>query len=404
MHCKEIGKDKWECVADGPRDPVTGKRNQIRRRGKSKTIAKKKVEEAIRKLEDHGIDERKNKHVTFEKIAWEWFSVYSLTGVKDSTLRNRRSSVKVLLRYIAKSNIATIETRQLQKIFVDLFEKDLSRALMENAKVTLNAIFKYAVEHKLRIDNPATAVVIPKKQLTVEEIENTTVSEKFFERHELEEFLQKALTDGLQFDKEWFYLLAFTGMRVGELCALTWKDINFKENTIRITKTLDMPDHNMRKFKLTPPKTKAAIRVIDVDDDIMNLLKAHKIKQVKIKLGTRKGIEDYHDGNFVFARKNGYPYSSRFIYDRIIRLIKKTSIKKIEGPHILRHTHITMLTEAGVDLKTIMDRVGHDDSKTTMDIYTHVTETMKEDATVKMKNRYGDILKMTVPEGNVIEM
>lgn len=63
-----------------------------------------------------------------------------------------------------------------------------------------------------------------------------------------------------------------------------------------------------------------------------------------------------------------------------------------------------MLTEAGVDLKTIMDRVGHDDSKTTMDIYTHVTEKMKEDATEKIKNRYGDILKMTIPKGKVIEM
>ena len=310
----------------------------------------------------------------------------------------------MLLRYIAKLNIANIETRQLQGIFVELFKQNLSRSLMENAKVTANSIFKYAVEHKIRVDNPVPSVVIPKKKLTVEEIENSTVEEKFFERYELEEFLQKSLTDGLPNDKEWFYLLAFSGMRVGELCALKWTDVNFEENTIRITKTLDMPDHNMRKFKLTPPKTMAAIRTIDIDESILAMLKSHKVLQAKIKLGTRKGIVDYHDGNFVFCRDNGYPFSSRIIYDRIIRLIKKTSITKIEGPHILRHTHITMLTEAKVDLKTIMDRVGHEDSKTTMDIYTHVTEKMKEDATVKIKNRYGDILNLTVPKGNVIEM
>ena len=63
-----------------------------------------------------------------------------------------------------------------------------------------------------------------------------------------------------------------------------------------------------------------------------------------------------------------------------------------------------MLTEAEVDLKTIMDRVGHEDSKTTIDIYTHVTEKMREDATDKIKKRYGDILKMSIPKGNVIEM
>lgn len=404
MICKKLKSGSWECVADGPRDPVTNKRNQVRRRGKTKKEATQRVRDEIDRQENHGVNSKVNKNVTFEQVAWEWFEVYALTGVKNSTIRNRRSSIRVLLKYIAKSNIASIDTRQLQMIFVDLFNKNKSKSLMSNARVTANFIFKYAVEHKLRTDNPLNGVIIPKKQLTVEEIESDTVKEKYFERYELEEFLQTCLTDGLYLDKEWFYLLVFTGMRVGELCALKWTDIDFEENTIRITKTLDMPDHNMRKFKITPPKTKAAIRVIDVDEDIISMLKSMKVLQNKIKLSKRKGIEDYHDGNFVFCRDNGYPYASRFIYERIIRLIKKTSIKKIEGPHILRHTHITMLTEAEVDLKTIMDRVGHEDSKTTIDIYTHVTEKMKEDAADKIKKRYGDILKMSIPKGNVIEM
>lgn len=404
MICKKLKSGSWECVADGPRDPVTNKRNQVRRRGKTKKEATQRVRDEIDRQENHGVNSKVNKNVTFEQVAWEWFEVYALTGVKNSTIRNRRSSIRVLLKYIAKSNIASIDTRQLQMMFVDLFNKNKSKSLMGNARVTANFIFKYAVEHKLRTDNPLNGVIIPKKQLTVEEIENDTVKEKYFERYELEEFLQTCLTDGLYLDKEWFYLLVFTGMRVGELCALKWTDIDFEENTIRITKTLDMPDHNMRKFKITPPKTKAAIRVIDVDEDIISMLKSMKVLQNKIKLSKRKGIEDYHDGNFVFCRDNGYPYASRFIYERIIRLIKKTSIKKIEGPHILRHTHITMLTEAEVDLKTIMDRVGHEDSKTTIDIYTHVTEKMREDATDKIKKRYGDILKMSIPKGNVIEM
>ncbi|MBE1556347.1 site-specific integrase [Sporosarcina limicola] len=287
---------------------------------------------------------------------------------------------------------------------MDLHKLGLSKSLMENAKVTANFIFTFAIQHKIRVDNPVLAVVIPKKILTVEEIENMTVEEQYFERYELDAFLRMTLSNGLPLDKEWFYLLAFTGMRVGEMCALKWTDIFHDSNELRITKTVDIPDHNMRKFKIMPPKTKASIRTIDIDEDILNMLKRHKIMQNKIRLSTRKDVEDFYDGNFVFCRQNGYPYSSRFIYDRIIRLIKKTSITKIEGPHILRHTPITMLTETGVDLKTIMDRVGHEDSKTTMDIYTHMTEKMKEDATAKIKNRYGDILNLTNPKGNVIEM
>jgi len=74
------------------------------------------------------------------------------------------------------------------------------------------------------------------------------------------------------------------------------------------------------------------------------------------------------------------------------RLLKKTSIKKEATPHIFRHTHISMLAEAGVDLKTIMQRVGHDDPETTLRIYTHVTEKMRKDANEKIRIHFADIL------------
>lgn len=405
MKCDQLKSGVWECVADGPKHPVTNARNQVRRRGRTKGIASKKVKDEIDRQKNFGVSSKNNKNVTFEKVANEWLGVYALTGVKENTIRSRKTSLKKLLKHFAKSNITSIDARQLQTVFVELFEKEkASSSQMDGVKVTANFIFKYAVKHKLRIDNPVSAVVIPKRKLTVEEIEDSNLEEKYFERHELDVFLQKVLTDGLHLDKEWFYLLAFTGMRAGELCALKWQDINQDENTIRITKTIYMPNHNMREFEMTPPKTKAAVRTIDVDEDIIAMLKRMKIRQNKIKLGKRKGIDDYHDGNFVFCRDNGYPYSSKFLHYRIGRIVKKIGLKKIQGAHILRHTHITMLAEADVDFKTIMDRVGHEDSKTTMEIYTHVTDNMKTGAQEKMKNRYGDILKLAIPKGNVIEM
>ncbi len=187
-------------------------------------------------------------------------------------------------------------------------------------------------------------------------------------------------------------------MRVGEICALKWTDINFEANTIRITKTLDMPDHNMRKYKLTPPKTKKSIREFGVDEEIISMLKRHKTKQEAKKLKERSKYQDYNDENFVFCRDNGYPYSSRFNYDRMKSLLKKSTIKKNAGPHIFRHTHVTMLTEAEVDLKTIMDRVGQQDSKTTLGVYTHVTDKMKKDAGENIKIKYGELLKLVKPK------
>lgn len=395
MKCRKLENGNWECYAEGPRDPVTNKRNAVRKQANKKTEAQRKVKAALEHLEA-GVDNRTANRVTFREVAEDWLRVYSLSGIKNSTIRNRRSSVKKLNQYIGQAPIGRVNHAAMQNILVDLDQKGLSRSLLDGVKVTANFVFKHAIKHKFRNDNPAADIVIPKRRLTVEEIEREDIQEKYFEDDELQRFLQAAVNYGLQHDKEWFYLLAFTGMRVGELCALKWTDVNFETKQIRITKTMDNPTHNMRAYQLTPPKTKKAIRTIDVDDDLLNLLRKHKAKQSRIRLKFRKSIADYEDANFIFTHDNGYPYASRFIYDRTIRLCKKAGLEKVEGPHILRHTHITMLTESGVDLPTIMQRVGHEDSKTTTTIYTHITKRMKKEATDQLSSKFGNLFQLKI--------
>ncbi|WP_052452870.1 tyrosine-type recombinase/integrase [Paenibacillus polymyxa] len=126
----------------------------------------------------------------------------------------------------------------------------------------------------------------------------------------------------------------------------------------------------------------------------MNLLQRHIVKQQALRLEYKKLFDNYHENNFVFAHKNGYPLIQKNILIRMERILKNTSIKKKATPHIFRHTHISMLTEAEVDLKTIMKRVGHDDAKTTLKVYTHVTEKMKKNANEKIKNHFADILRI----------
>lgn len=394
MKCRKLSNGKWECYEEGPRDPVTNKRNAIRKQAIKKSVAQQKVQAALDNLQS-GIDSKRANRVSFETIAHDWHAVYSLSGVKNSTIRSRRSSIRTLCKYIGGVAVGRVTHGVMQNMLVDLDKQGLSRSLLDGVKVTANFIFKHAIRHKLRKDNPAADIVIPKKRLTVEEIESTEINEKYFEEDELQAFLRASVANGLENDMEWFYLMAFTGMRVGELCALKWTDVSFEEKTIRITKTMDMPNHNMREYTLTPPKTKKSIRTFDVDDELLQILKKHKIRQSKTRLKFRKEIADYHNANFVFCRDNGYPYASRFVYDRTIRLCKKAGLDKQEGPHILRHTYITMATIAGMDLDTIMNRVGHEDSKTTKTIYTHVTKKKKKDATEQVHTRYGDLFKMT---------
>ncbi|MGG4207012.1 hypothetical protein ABEW60_21950 [Paenibacillus jamilae] len=126
----------------------------------------------------------------------------------------------------------------------------------------------------------------------------------YLEKHELAEFLNAVNEHGLPDDIEIFHLLAFSGMRSGELCALKDTDFNFELNELRITKTLYNPDNNMRKYTLTPPKFTGSIRKFNIIDNVMNLLQRHIVKQQALRLEYKKL---YHENNFVFAHKNGYP-------------------------------------------------------------------------------------------------
>ncbi|OES44632.1 tyrosine-type recombinase/integrase [Domibacillus iocasae] len=386
---------KWLCVADGPLDPVTGKRKQISRRADKKQDAIDLVEKAIRILKEDGIDEKAIRNLPFEKVAWEWLETYAKGKVKESTVLLRHHQIKILLRYLAKVNINKVTPRMHQNLLNDLDDQGYVKNSVEGVHSTANMIFKYAIKEKMRKDNPCTGAVIPTKKLTVEEIENQTIEDKYLERDELFEFLEASNQHGLPGDVETFYLLAFSGMRSGELCALKWTDINFETNEIRITKTLYNPTNKMTEYKLTPPKTKGSIRTFDIDDSVIDLLRKHKVRQAKVKLATRHKHEDYHGRDFIFCHDNGYPFVQYNIIQRMNRLLKKTSIKKAATPHFFRHTHISMLAEAEIDMTTIMRRVGHDDMKTTMKIYTHVTDKMKKNAAQRIKNHFGSILNLT---------
>ncbi|WP_256702357.1 site-specific integrase [Paenibacillus sp. P32E] len=161
---------------------------------------------------------------------------------------------------------------------------------------------------------------------------------------------------------------------------------------LRISKTLYSPESNMYKIEITPPKTNAAIRNFDLDDVIIKMLKAYKADQEERQKRYKQVNDDFYDEKYMFSRPNGRPLNQKFLLNRMDRLLKRTTITKHATPYIFRHTHISMLAEAKVDLAVIMQRVGHDDSKTTLKIYTHVTAVITSDASNKVKIHFDNII------------
>jgi integrase len=382
--------DRWMFIIENGINPQTGARQRVVRRGFEK---KKQALDAAKELEYQlGIRNLDTKmFITFQAMAEEWLSVYGLTDRKISTVRVRNHEIGHLNNYFARIKLKDITKKMYQNALTDLKnEKKLAHNTISGIHGTARMIFKRALEQDLILSDPTQFAFIPKDKKTVEDIESTNVQDKYLEKEELKLFLDKAK----ELNEESYtilFVLAWTGFRAGELLALKWKDVDFEERTINITKTYYNPTNNTKKFYLLPPKTQGSIRKIIVEDEVLKVLQKHQIKQkmIKLQLG-----DEYFDGDFVFGRMNppyfGYPHFIKTVENRMEAVLKQLpNIKKHLTPHSLRHTHTSLLAEAGVELLQIMDRLGHTEDETTTQVYLHITKDRKKEASQK----FGELMR-----------
>lgn len=258
--------------------------------------------------------------VTFEGFAYEWLSLYEGTGiVKESTVRIRRHEIKRLTDYFAKLKLKDSTRRQYQNALNDLKKRGYAQNTIDGAHRTGRMIFKKAVELEILIKDSTEYTQIPKQQKTIEELEGRNSLPNYLEKEELKHFLHIAKKLGLDQD----LLMAYTGVRAGELCALKWRDIDFEEQTISISKTYYNPTNNRKEYKLLTPKTPTAVRIIDIDETVINELSKHKLAQKQTMMKYR---DIYNDEDFVFASIDeelpGYPLYIKKLENRMRRLLK----------------------------------------------------------------------------------
>ncbi|MEK5069573.1 site-specific integrase [Sporosarcina sp. FSL K6-1508] len=376
---------RWKYIVETGVNPQTGKRKRIVKRGFAKERdAKKEALEVEYQFNSGNLITKED--VSFIQFSQQWYSTYSTSierPVKESTLKTRRYALLVLNDYFNNVEITDIDHNMYQKFLFTLKKAGNLENTMKIINSTANMIFNKARKDRIIIQNPTEFTSIPREILTVDQIENQTIEEKYFEKDELHKFLNtaKKISDE---DYVIFLVLAWTGLRIGELCALKWSDVNFEERLIRVTKTYYSEYYKIEDFKITPPKTKKSIREIEVEDDVIEVLSKHKGMQDELK-AKMKGL--YHDHDFIYARSKrsfcGYPIGTQSMRYRMKIIINQSGIKKRLSPHSLRHTHTSLLAEAGVGLPEIMARLGHKSDKTTTDIYLHVTKERRREASSK---------------------
>jgi integrase len=373
----------WTCIIDIGKNPKTGKRTQKKLGGfKTKQDAQNAAAQLIYEL-NKGLFVHESE-ITFEEFAYEWLSLYSGTGkVKESTIRVRKHEIKRLLDYFAKLKLKDINRKMYQNALDDLLKRQFAKNTIDGAHRTGRMIFKKAIELEILKKDPSEFTQVPQPKLTIEDIESKKDLPNYLERKELLHFLSKAKEVGLELDYLIFLTLSYTGLRAGELCALKWRDIDFENHTISVTKTYYNPTNNKKEYKLLPPKTLTSVRIIDVDETVINELISFRSYQKKVIMRNR---DTYHNLDFIFTDDKGFPIYIKKIENRMRRLLKFANLNTDLTPHSLRHTHTSLLAQAGVSLPQIMDRLGHKDEDTTKNVYLHVTKDMKKEASKKFRN------------------
>ena len=347
-------------------DELTGKQKYTTRRG---FASRKEAQLAISRLkldiEENGFV--KANHDTFEEIYLLWFDSAYVNTVKESTYVKTKEMFRVhILPAFGSMKLNKISVTYCQTTVNNWCDSLAKYRVMKNY---VTKVLDYSIALGLLKDNPMRKITMPKRK----EIVDGEKVENYYNKEELQHFLDCIKSDGFARWHALFRLLAFSGMRKGEALALEWKDIDFNQSTVTVNKTLARGENN--KLIIQSPKTKTSFRTVSVDPGTMQLLKEWRKEQATDFL--KLGFNTMNPSQVVFTNyKNDYMQLAS-VTNRINKIIKKHDLKVITV-HGLRHTHCSLLFEAGASIQEVKERLGHSDIQTTLNIYTHVTEKAKE--------------------------
>ena len=385
MYCRKLQNGKWTCTADASPDPKTGKRRQVTRRRNTKREAQQAVLQGIREMSD-----KKPSEITIQELYEEWIKIYSQT-VKDSTAETKKVAMLPFIEEFKAAKIVKITHDDIQNFLFAERDRGLSQNHLNNLRVSYSMMFNYAIKRGYINQNPLRSVVTPKEKMEI--TKKRQEKKKFLEPEEIKKILKVANSRKYRHIYPMVVIILSTGVRISELLALKWSDIDLENRTLEINKTLVLRYINGETiYNVTPPKTKKANRVIRFNKQTASILKNMKLGYNKRSLlNYLPSDPEWSDLVFVDMYKQ-QPYNIHVLLQQITQVYKKAGLPNASGFHILRHTHTTMLVEAGVEIPLIMQRLGHSDSKITMEIYSHVTQKMQNHMDDKMTDFFQNLI------------
>lgn len=360
--------------------------------GKNKTIYNSKLGD-IRKELAMAIADNQNfasirDNITLDAWFSRWVEVYKKKSVRPNTLREYTHIYnKNISPCLGGRNINSLLKSDIQLLIDCAADNNYKYERQNKIKVILTDMFARAVEDDLMIKNPAKGV----KLRADKEVKAFSLS-----LEQQEEFFNAC--KGTFYDN--LYNVAVnTGLRPGELFALTKDDIDLEKGYINVNKTLVYQkylDDAGKTFHIEPPKTKQSYRKVPINSECRKYLEEQfELKDI-VKSKRPKQQNDY-----LFVTKFNTPLNSVIYSDSIEAIVEQINLTrsfdnefpKFSG-HTFRHTFATRCFEAGVQPKVVQSYLGHASLKMTMDLYTHITD----------EKASNDIERIVKGKNNVIDM
>ena len=300
---------------------------------------------------------KQGKRLTVKELGKQWLKNKKLT-VKQSTYANySRLLNDHIYPYLGNRKYTALDKRHINEFISSLVNsgrKDgkggLSVSMTRDIIKVVRAVAKYAqLEYGLK--NICEGVVMPK----IKKAEVKALSDK--ERAGLERYL----SGNPSLHNVCILLCLYTGLRIGELCGLQWKDIDFRRGCLTVCKTVQRISLGNGKtvISIDTPKTDSSARLVYIPLFILEMLRKFRLKPDVFVLSGRKK-----------------PTEPRALQSRFKRILKNCGIAEFSF-HSLRHTIATMCVEKEFDIKTLSELLGHSDVKVTLNTYVHSSDKLK---------------------------
>lgn len=340
--------------------------------GNTKTVYNRKLSD-LRKELAVAIAENENlfsvrNEITLDKWFEKWVELYKKKSVRPNTLREYTHVYnKNISPFLGNSKINSLVKSDIQQLIDTANDSGYKYERQNKIKVILSDMFERAMEDELMTKNPAKGVKLRlekefnAKALTLEQ------QDIFFE-----------VCSGTFYDNM-YNVAVNTGLRPGELFALTKEDVDLENGYISVNKTLVYQkylDDECKTFHIEPPKTKQSYRKVPINRKCRKYLE----KQFVLKdVISKKRPKQQND--FLFVTKFNTPINSQIYSDSIKRIVEQINLTRefadefpVFSGHTFRHTFATRCFEVGIQPKVVQSYLGHATLKMTMDLYTHVTE------------------------------